>query len=161
MYVWLRLQCRSPDPCTCKACQTHPPSLKASTSQIVFRFVYDLQNFRFNPDTTYDMYRYTWCRWPRFCVFLDNPCPFKIPISIRFWYSSTDPISWRRYQEKCVPDINAHLRDMWMTSTLNLFTSRGEFVVLIVLQKQRFWHAHCERHLFEIPRKVPCIRLEH
>ena len=154
----VHLQCRSPDPCTCTACRRQPPSLKASASQIVFRFVYDIENFRFDPDTTYDMYTYVWCRWPRSRVSINNLCPFPHPISIRFfWYSSTGPISRQRYHEKCVPAINAQLRHVWRTHTLISFPSSGEFVISLVLQKERFWCAHCEKALFELSRGVKCI----
>jgi hypothetical protein len=48
-------QCVAPDPCSCTACRRQPPSLKASASESVFRYLCDLPNFRFDQNTPYDL----------------------------------------------------------------------------------------------------------
>ena len=44
--------CKSPDPCLCFICRRQPPSLAASASNILFKFVFNLDLFQLRRDTT-------------------------------------------------------------------------------------------------------------
>jgi hypothetical protein len=50
--------CRGPEACNCTLCLKQPPSLKSSASEILFRFLYNIDKFYLDRDTTYYQYFY-------------------------------------------------------------------------------------------------------
>jgi hypothetical protein len=54
--LYYDLRCRKSEECTCAVYRKQPLSLKAAASEIVFRLIFNIENFRLDLDTTYDQY---------------------------------------------------------------------------------------------------------
>jgi hypothetical protein len=152
----VELQCVAPGQCSCIACRKQPPSLKASASEIVFRYLYDLPNFRFDQHTTYDLYSYVVNKLSDLSSV--HLCPFQIPHTLVFKYYFTDLTSRRQYHEQCVTAVGPSQPQLVGTCRRR-FTSRSRFVMMLITAKERLWCSHCEKVLFDIPHEVSCIRL--
>jgi hypothetical protein len=152
----VELQCVAPDPCSCTACRRQPPSLKAFAFEIVFRYLYDLPNFRFDQNTTYDLCSYVVNKLRNLSSV--RLCPFQTPHTLVFEYYCTDLTSWRQYHEQCATAV-APSSSQWVGTFRHSFTARSRFVLMIVTARERFWCSHCEKVRFDIAYEVPCIRL--
>jgi hypothetical protein len=93
-------QCMAPNTCSCTACRRQPPSLKASASEIVFRYLYDIPNFCFDQNTTYDLYSYVVNKIRDLSSV--HLCPFQTPHTLVFKYYCTDLTSQQLCHELCV-----------------------------------------------------------
>jgi hypothetical protein len=148
--------CRKPDHCTCIVCHKQPPTLKAAASKIVFRFLYNIDKFCFDPDTTYDQYVYAvHCGLP-----IEQLVPFtQFPVTLTLQFIQFDDLSLGQYHKNCVSAVDAHNGGRWESTLQRQFESGTEFVNLVLRFRMRCWCAHCERSLFLLPQRVPCQRL--
>jgi hypothetical protein len=123
------LQCVAPHLCSCTSCQRKCPSLKASASETVFRYVYDLPNFRFDQNTTYDLYSYVVNKLHNLSSV--PLCPFQTPHTLVFKYYCTDLTSRRLYHEQHATAV-APSQSQWLGTFRHSFSSSSRFVLMLV-----------------------------
>jgi hypothetical protein len=110
-----------------------PVSLNAAASEIVFQFVFNIDKFCFDPNTTYDQYVYAvhhGVMIEQLAAFMDFPTVPTLEF-IQF-----DDLSLGQYHEICASTVNEH--NGWWVSTLQRPVISGtEFINLVLNSKTR------------------------
>jgi len=144
--------CSKPDQCTCIVCCKQPLSLKTAASEIVFRFVFNINKFCFDQTTTFNQYVYAIQRGAlieQLVGFLQFPAMLKLKC-IQF-----EDLSRGQYHEICASTVYVE-NGPWLSTLEHEFQSPDEFIGLVSVSKARYWCTHCERSLFIMPPRIPC-----
>jgi len=104
--------CRKPYECTCTICCKQPPSLKSAASEVVFRFLHNLDTFCLEDGMTYDQYVFA----TRYGLNLPIKwlVPFKqFPDMLSFPYILFDDILLGQFHERCISAFEVQGNCRW------------------------------------------------
>lgn len=126
----------------CSLCIKNPPSLKALSSNVLFTCVFNLKEFEFVNNISYNIYKSV---TENSKVSVCQLVPFQPPFTLVSHYAICELIKNKRVHKNCID-----VPHVWLGKESTYISNENMFVKTVITHRDKFWCASCNKPLFSI-----------